>query len=172
MCIRDSIISWTSIIMVVRRSFIIPVTCSFQSSDFSESERVMSSWVSSVVVLWVLSLYSEYSFSWIDPLPPRPCPLPLPPPYLAYAPFPLPAIECWSDDGYPVENVWWLVGVITWGGVPNCFSLCWKDVIGSSSSSNVTDLASLRLLLLTDGTDFFRSCCEGFVGYHWGRFFW
>ena len=68
----------------------------------------MSSWVSSVVVIWVLSLYSEYSFSWIDPLPPRPFPfpLPLPPPYLAYAPFPLPAIKCWSDDGYPVENLW------------------------------------------------------------------
>ena len=31
-------------------------------------------------------------------------------------------------------------------------SLCWKDVIGSSSLSNVTDLVSLRLLLL-DG------CC-------------
>ena len=148
------IISWTSIIMVVRRSFIIPVTWSFQFWDFSESERVMSSWISSVVVLWFLSLYSEYSFSWFDPLPPRLCPLPLSPPHLAYAPFPLPLFECWSDDGYPVESVWWLVGVITWGGVPNCFSLCWNDVIGSSSSSNIADLDSLLLLLLTDVTDF------------------
>ena len=35
--------SCTSIIMVVRRSFIIPDTWSFQFSDFSESERVILS---------------------------------------------------------------------------------------------------------------------------------
>ena len=95
----------TSIIMVVRRSFIIPDIWSFQFSDFSESERFISSWVFSVVVLWVLSLYSAYSLDSIDRfLEPRH--LPLPPPYLAYAPLSLPPFKCcWSDDGYPVENL-------------------------------------------------------------------
>ena len=44
---------------------------------------------------------------------------------------------------------------MTCGDMPNYLSLCWNDVIGSSSSSNVTDLASPRLMLPIDVTFFF-----------------
>ena len=46
------------------------------------------------------------------------------------------------------------MGLITCGGVPNCVSRCWNDVIGFSSSSKVTGLVSPRLLLHIDVTDF------------------
>ena len=150
--------SFTSTNIDSRRYFIMSNPWSFQFIDRYESESiVLPSWVFSVVVLWgLLSVVVEYSgASWSPLLMLRrslswmveyPCdwvgPLPLPPlplsPYLAYAPLSL----------SPVDWYWNVELDLNWG-VTRLLSLCWKYIIGSSSSVTLVDcFFALALLFL------------------------